>query len=238
MKYPILVSLFSFLFLLSYGQKNVKIEVAGFKNYAPKFNESGFSVGIPLEFQKNRHSLSIALQYARKHNLTEQLEPIKEYEIPNSPSCFVCFPPIKHFVKSARQFKFDYLQIPLEYKRYFNHKKEFFFKIGAYAAYAISSQVSHFEFENTESYFGGFYTPREVYTSNFFKKASFSRENIKRGDVGYLLGVGFTKGKVDVNVRFEKSFINLNRADGYTLIKNKTLALTFDMPLSVFKKNK
>ncbi len=146
----LIIALFTFPICV-YSQKNIKIEASVNKNFGEKFYQTGFTIDVPIEtmLKDNVSSVLIGLKYSRKQNMTTGQKPIREYEVPKTSSCFVCLSAeSKHFVMRAKQYKFDYLQVPLEYKRYFNHRKEFLFKFGTYLGYAINGQVSNFEFEN------------------------------------------------------------------------------------------
>lgn len=226
-----LIALFS-VPSFAYGQKITKISASIDKNYGYRFDRNGFSIGIPIEFKKEMSSFSIAFNYSRKHNLTAQNEPFKTDTI----SCIFCGRALYNTFHATRQFKMDYISIPFEYKRYFNHRKEFFYKVGAYGGFAFNGQVSNFVEERNENALGlSPYRP-QLYTDKPFSNLDFSYENIKRFDAGYILGIGFTKSIVDVTLRFEESFINLNNSSNYTVMKNKTLSLIFDMPLPNLKK--
>jgi hypothetical protein len=238
MKHLILIIALFILPSFVYGQKIVKIALSIDKNYGYKFDRNGFSIGIPLEFKKGMSSTSIAFNYVRKHNLTVQHEPIRIDTIKGGSNCTFCWPAYYNYFYAVRQFKMDYFQIPFEYKRYFNHRKEFFFKIGAYGAIAFNGQLSNFEEARYGNFLGINFLNSPIYTNNSFSNFSFSYENIKRLDAGYILGIGFSKSIVDVTCRFEESFINLNRSSNYTIMKNKALSLVFDVSLSNLKNKK
>jgi hypothetical protein len=234
----------TFIFFLSFfifpicvfSQKKIKIEVSFDHNSGYKFDKNGFSIGIPIEFQKEKSSISIAFNYARKHNLTVQHKPIRIDTIINT-NCFICWEPNYDFFYAARQFKINYIQIPLEYKRYFNRRKEFFYKIGIYGAIALSGKVSNFEEDRHQGFFGTS-SSSPIYSSNPYKNLYFKNENVKRIDVGYIIGLGFTHFGVDISCRVEKSFFNLNRSKDFTIMKNTAVSLVANVPLRVLKEKK
>jgi hypothetical protein len=220
-----------------FSQKSLKIEVSFDNNSGYKFSKDGFSIGIPFEFQKEKSSISIAFNYARKHNLTVQHKPIRIDTIVNTNCNFICWGPFYDYFYAARQFKINYIQIPLEYKRYFNARKEFFYKIGIYGAIALSGKVSNFE-EDRHQGFLGTSSSSPIYSSNLFKNLYFKNENVKRIDAGYMIGLGFTIFRVDLNCRVERSFFNLNRSSDFTIMKNTTFSLVANVPLRVLKEKK
>lgn len=226
-----LTSLCSFLF----GQKTVKLELAIGNNYGFKFDKAGFSIAVPFEFTKRLSNFSTALQYARKHNLAAEEAPYRtETKIVN----YLMVDSLNNYFYRVRQFKLDYIQIPIEYKQYFNERKEMFFKIGGYLSYAINGKVSHFEYAKKENILGApDYSPAKIYSSNAFRNLSFSEQKIKKWDKGYVLGLGFTIFYIDITCRYEQSFANLNYSnDIYKQMKNKELYLVVNAPLFSIKR--
>ena len=230
-----LILLFSLLAfpICAFSQKNIRIEVSYDNNSGYKFDKNGFSIGIPFEFRKARSSIFIALNYARKHNLTVQHKPIRIDTIINT-NCFICWGPNYDYFYAARQFKINYIQIPLEYKRYFNARREFFYKIGIYGGIALSGKVSNFEEDRHQGFFGTT-SSSPIYSSNSFKNLYFKNENVKRIDAGYIIGLGFTNFDVDISCRVERSFFNLNRSSDFTIMKNTALSLVANVPLTTLK---
>jgi hypothetical protein len=234
MKKALFFFFFSSFFSLLYGQKSFKIELGAGNNYGFKFEKKGFYVGIPFELKKGLSSFSIVLQYARKHNLTRQQAYLK---IDTILPTWTAFKPLHNYHYGVRQFKMDYLQIPLEYKHYFKNRPEIFFKLGGYISYAFSGKVSQFEYVRKESItILGDYEPIHLNTDTPFSKLSFTEQNIKKWDKGYRVGLGFTLLQLDVTLLFEQSFDNLNYSnDAFTQMKNKGLYLMASLPFFPLK---
>ena len=76
-------------------------------------------------------------------------------------------------------------------------------------------------------------SPNELSTNKPFDNLSFSEENIKRWDTGYLIEFGVTSFEnVNLSGRFQESFNNLHySSDKFTVMKNKSLNFVVSMPI-------
>ena len=241
MKKVIFSTLLFFQITLLFGQIKTGLTLAIGRNYADKFHESSFVVGVPFSVSGKHIQVSIGFEYARKNIITHTAEPIRTEIKDLGAGCtsfiFCATDTLKLKFYDAKQVKMDYLQVPFDVKIFFSKHERWFLDFGLYAALAVNGKISHYEFyEQDNISTGNHFSPPRYQTTAPYQKLSFGKEHISRWDLGTCFGFGFQQNGLAFSCRFENGFLNLNTDIAYKKMRNASVLFHMSTSLYRFEK--